>query len=815
MCRSVRPAADPRRVGLTILAMGCAAAFAPTAARANTPGFLAALRIEAVNAAETLRVERRELWLAVQVNGVPHEDEIQAWTLGPDPLAPGREQLAISRRNWVALRLRTPRTLPITIDGEAFFRLDEDAGLSWRIDPATQTLLIDAPSTAFAGQRLAPDETVQATVRPSGRGGWGNYDMQFQRSRNRAAGSTSNVASGLVELGSFASFGSGSTTALVRDQDGKSKLTRLDTGWSLDLPERMESLRFGDTIGMASSFGRQVRFGGVQWGTNFATRPGFLSFPLPSMAGTATLPSTVDVFINNTQRYQGQVGAGPFDLTNVPIVTGQGQVKMVVRDLLGREQVVSSPYYVSSALLKPGLHAFSVEAGVTREDYGVASDHYGKPLVTGTDRLGVTDRFTREYRAELQPDQQTVGASGSWLLPWGGTTSTSLAASHRKPQGDGLPAVGAMLITGIERQASGWSGSLQWREATRGFTQLGQPAKLSATRSVSASLGTQWAGLSWGGSMALQSGGVLPMQRVATLHVGRSLGRAGQVDVLAVNTSGTRPSTSVGLMWSIALDDRTGASVSVTRGETGAPTRIASQVQHNAAPGDSSLAWLLNVDHGGTDRQAAEATWNGTVATLRGGVGRSGDQQEVRLGASGGVAWVGDSLHAARRIDGSFASVKVGEYANVRVLQDNHVVATTDQHGRAFISGLRANESNRIGVEASDLPFGALVDGLEVKLTPAARSGFVVDIPVQHALAASFRLLRADGTPVPAGSLLTLAGHPRGFPVGLDGKAFVSGLSSTNDVIASWGGQQCRASIALDTKAEEDDVPELGTLVCR
>jgi outer membrane usher protein len=70
---------------------------------------------------------------------------------------------------------------------------------------------------------------------------------------------------------------------------------------------------------------------------------------LPS--GTATVPSTVDVFVNNQFVTSGQLPPGPFVIDRLPTVSGTGDVSVVVRDALGREQVVTQTFYSSTTLL--------------------------------------------------------------------------------------------------------------------------------------------------------------------------------------------------------------------------------------------------------------------------------------------------------------------------------------------------------------------------------------------------------------------------------------------------------------------------------
>jgi hypothetical protein len=81
--------------------------------------------------------------------------------------------------------------------------------------------------------------------------------------------------------------------------DLRREAVRLDSTWTLDFPERLATLRVGDAISASGAWGRSVRFGGVQFGTNFSTQPTLVTTPLLYAQGEAIVPSTVDVFVNN------------------------------------------------------------------------------------------------------------------------------------------------------------------------------------------------------------------------------------------------------------------------------------------------------------------------------------------------------------------------------------------------------------------------------------------------------------------------------------------------------------------------------------
>jgi outer membrane usher protein len=264
------------------------------------------------------------------------------------------EGLAIPQSNWDELHLRLPTgSPPRVIDGEQHVLLATAGPLRWHIDESTQTLELEAPASAFVGQRVEAGAGLPRVTQPSIWAPFINYDAEWQRRTHSPS-----AADVLWEAGAFSPLGDFSSTALARTEG---RNVRLDTRWQHDDPEHLARLKVGDAISQGGAWGRALRFGGVQWGTDFSLQPGFLSFPLPALRGEASLPSTLDVYVNNTQRLQSRLQAGPFDLSELPVVTGQGEIRTVVRDLLGREQVVVTPYYVSPALLKPGLSALSVE----------------------------------------------------------------------------------------------------------------------------------------------------------------------------------------------------------------------------------------------------------------------------------------------------------------------------------------------------------------------------------------------------------------------------------------------------------------------
>ena len=135
------------------------------------------------------------------------------------------------------------------------------------------------------------------------------------------------------------------------------------------------------------------------------------------MSGEAALPSTVDLYVDNALRMRRQVPSGPFSIQDLPVSTGQGEARLVVRDILGREQIITQPFYTTSRLLKQGLQDYSYELGFVRRNFGIDSNNYGRFIAVGTHRFGLTEQFTGEVHGELLGNQQTVGLGGVMMLP--------------------------------------------------------------------------------------------------------------------------------------------------------------------------------------------------------------------------------------------------------------------------------------------------------------------------------------------------------------------------------------------------------------
>lgn len=709
-----------------------------------------------------------------------------------------------SEKDLQRWRLRLPdASAAVVYLGEKYYPLSAIAGVSQVFDPTQLKRMIEAPPEAFVETaRTAEYAKLPAAVKP-GPGGFINYNLFAAHSQDAMQ------RSGLFEFGYFNRFGVGTTNVLANDLGQDMHTTRLDTTWTVDYPDSLKSARFGDLVNRAGTWGRSVRFGGIQYGTNFATQPGLVTFLPQSAVGQAVVPSTVDVFINNALVSRQSVPPGPFSIGNLPVVTGAGDVRLVVRDIFGREQVITQQFYASQALLRPGLQESSYELGFVRENFGINSNDYGNALGTGTYRRGMNEHFTGELHGELMRNQATAGAGGDYLMQRAGTISGYIAGSHAPAR------TGGLLQLGIERQSRPWSLSARTQWMSREFTQIGLlPQQLPPIQTSSANVSyAGGAGGSIGIAYVTQHSRDQSDARIATLSYSVSLGNWASFNVSAVRNLTGDMNTTIFAFMDIPLDALTSLnfnSQSVRGGSAGNGNDFSTTLQRNLPVGAGYGYRLLARSDG--SREGTYSLQN-NVGTYMLGAAQSGGATATRLEISGGIALLGGDAFFSRNIGQSFAVVRIPGYPNVHLRMDNQLAGVTDAEGNALIPRLRSYDRNVISIVESDLPMDAKIDEYKVDVVPYFRSGVDVTFAIKPSRGATLTINLEDGTPLPAGATVQIVGRSEIYPVGYDGEIYLLGLSPTNRLRASWHGQTCEFDAAY--AASDDPLPDLGTYICK
>jgi outer membrane usher protein len=723
-----------------------------------------------------------EALLMASVNGV-HGDELI--TLFKDD----EGHVYVRAEQLQAWRIKGRRLPSVLRDGTRYYLLNGIPGARVEIDAPTQELKVKVPASELEPTRIsyAPVPITDEVV--SGNGLYLNYEV----SGEAVSGETSigGVFEGIV----FTPHGVGSSGFVGRWNNGGAGLVRTETNWTIDDPKKMRSLRLGDSVSQGGIGGRPVRFAGIQLARNFAVQPGFVTIPLPSIRASAQLPSTADVYVNDVLVRTSDLPPGPFDITDVPIVTGSGDVRLIVRDMLGRQQLVSQPYYSSLSQLRAGLDDYSYEAGFLRRSFGTRSNDYGSLFISGTHRYGFTNWLTAEAHLEASPDVQGASLAGSVIIPEVGHLEGSVAASNS------TFGTGASATLTFDRRTHGLSLGAHAEVASKNYTTLGAPPDSRPPSVIlQAFAGMPFHGGSFGLSYLLRKGRTEPDVEFASANLSLRLGRVGSLN-LAARTNISGPADNQGeVILIVPLGARTTSAVGANFDEGFAS--INALLQRSPPVGDG-IGYRFNATSGRFQQVQGQVTlktdFGDYDALLTWTDGRTG----VRLSTSGSIGMVGGEAFVSRRVDQSFAEIKVGDYPNVRVYADNRLIGRTGRGGTLIIPNLRPYDRNKIRIEANDLPLDAELAGEELSVRPGARQGVVVDFKAKPSRSALIRVRLEDGRPLPGGSSVTVGDRTDEFISAPGGEVYMTGLDKKKEIaLATWANGSCKFEVSLSSDSE-------------
>lgn len=707
-----------------------------------------------------------------------------------------------------AWRVTTDPAAPFRFEERAFISVTDLPGAKINVEQRTQRLLVELPPRLFdpTDVRFAADATppVAAPVMA----GVLNYTLFGYSSRDDS------FASGFFEAGASGAPGSLILTASANTAAPAGQTThrvvRYDTTFRRDDPAGLRTLNIGDTFTQnGSNWGRSVRFGGLQFGTNFALQPNLITYPLQGFAGTAVVPSSVDVLVNGSRIATQPVQPGPFTVNDVPLVSGAGDVQLVVRDAFGQQQVISQPFYASRRLLKSGLSEFQINAGAIRRNYGLASFDYGSAMGAGHWRGGLSDRFTMEIRAEGDDQTRATGVTGDFGLGLYGTATAGVAVS------DGRAGSGDQWIAGYEYLGRRFNLAARARWASPDFRAVGDEGLPIVRRqtyaSAGANLGTMGSlGVAW----ASQRYRALPDLDTATLTYTATLSRRVFLTMSVARTWSVVDQTSAYASLTVALDGRTSATGEASgsrAGGQGGSSYAAWSIQQ-ALPTDEGAGFRVRVATRDQVDAGAGYTWPYGTYTLE--ASRFQDASAVRATATGGIGYVGGRAFASRPITESFGLVQVGDIEGVLVFHEGNPIGRTDEGGAVVVQRMNPYVSNRITIDERDLPMDVTIRSREQRVVPAFRSGTVVHYEAVRRVSAILEVRTEDGQHLPAGSEAAMDNSALRFIVGDAGEMYVPDLPTAARFTVDRPGSACAFEVRLPATQHEIQ-PKLGPFVCR
>ncbi|VEB96603.1 Outer membrane usher protein fimD precursor [Cedecea lapagei] len=670
-----------------------------------------------------------------------------------------------------------------------------------------QTLALTAPLSLLDLKTTQLNQSdISAPTAANAFGALLNYDLYAD------GGKESNFNS-FSEFRVFSSAGVLSSTQLTRystEQNNGSSFSRLDTSWRTSFPEQMVAVSLGDTLTSSLAWSRQTRIAGIKVGTDFGLKPYMPTTPLPAFLGSATLPSSVELYVNGVKYYNGEVPAGSFQLNTLPNITGAGNAQVMMTDALGRTSVQNFSFYNDQLLLREGLTDWSLELGVVRKNYGYSSFDYGsEPALSGTWRRGFSNSLTAGGHFEASNSLVNGGISSDWIPgSQAGTISTALAASADAGENGYLYGLGYRWSGGrFNFSSSATATSGDYHDVA---TRYGAPPP---TFSGSAVLGYNFG---QGGNLSLSYLQFRYPDQSAVRYANASWFKSITESIslsasFNQNVDNTRD-RSVYLMMTVSTQNNLTASATVQRtGDKMGYQLNASQ----APPSEGGVGWNV-----AGSQQSSQQSGQGEVGYL----GRYGrvytgfrsipDNHYGYAGATGSLVMMGGGVFAAREINNGFAVVSTDGIPDVPVKLQNNLVGNSDSSGLLLVTPLNSYQNNLISIDPMNLPANMRIRNVSLNATPADRSGTLVNFEIKPVRAAQVLLVDVRGKAIVEGSpVRSLAGSGQETVVGFDGMAYFDALELHNQLRVTTENGSCLAE--FDYPENQKSIPNIGPIVCR
>ncbi len=759
-------------------------------------------------AASLHAVKLQPVLYGIFVNGV---DQAVVLVLGEDEQH--RIYMAGDDLEDINFDLAQYRGATISFQGQSYYQLNGFPGIKYSIDSKAMVLNIAATGESFRPNDLhLHDQTPTPTIST---GAYLNYNF------NSTSSFTDEPANNTLYLNAnaFGPYGIAYNSMTAQSTEGQSGVVRLLTAWQYILPEKMTNWVVGDAFSSTTQWNQSAGFGGVQYSSNFDAQPNFVTSPLPSTSGVATLPSTVQIFVNNNLVNTQSVNPGPFKLNDIPVINGDGTVSIITTNILGQQQVETIPYSTSNQLLKPGLSSYSYEAGFLRENFSVASNDYGPFMLSATRNQGITNYFTLQAHAEGTTEIQALGVGGNLLLGRWGMLNGSVAPSLNSAR-----QLGSLALLGYSSSGGYVSYGANAQMTTPHFTDIGYASGGSAP------------------AFQTQAFFALPlMKKQGTISCSYTLqhNRDGGANVSLVNLSysrmllknwfltasavrSLRGSANSMYMFSLnkLLGNNTVVSASGSMNSQGSQEMVSAGNQLDEGPG---FAYNVQVSNANTEGSDSAQTYQGTlyaqnnVGTYSVGAARASDQNVYQFQGAGALVFADKHLLMSRSINSSFALVEVG-YPNVQVYSNHRLYGKTNQAGNLILPNLNPYLRNIIGIEADDLPLTATMRTTEIEVTPYEGAGVIAHFDVGSLMGGTMIVRLPSGEVVPEGAVATGQDQTI-YPIGQDGILYLSGLViGANPISVSYGEESCGFNIDFRQEMIPDPinnpVPDLGSYVC-
>jgi outer membrane usher protein len=745
------------------------------------------------------------------------------------------KQLYISEKDISKININKNNS-SIKYENQVFYMIDSKSGATYKIDESNQTVYLRLERNLFNRTILDAAESAQSRNAEISKhltneqvykneGGFLNYDVYGQKDSKFSSLNT------LLSANYFNKYGEGEFTVVNRNNkyENINSLTpanetiRLNTSWTKHDLDTKHTYIFGDFSTTNNGYGRNVFLGGLSFSKNFSLNPNFNKNSTPALKGYSSLPSVVDVYLNNSNSYSFNVPPGEFNINNIPSISGNGQARVVVRDLLGRETTYQQDLFSNTKILKKGVDDYSINIGAERFNYGIESNDYKGIAAVGTYSKGYTDNLTNEYRVEAKKDHLGLGIGSNYKVDEINTTFGVHGWANKNKDNIGKN-IGAYSSTSIDP----FNFRLSYDKYDQNFYQLGMVEYTDLYTNNRKSLFTSTLGIN-GHKLTGQDVGNFNISYIENKSynndnskiLGFNYNKTFNKNInLNVNYLKNLDNSSKDMLFVGLVYNFDGHTVNYHNSTNDNKTEHYASYQKTANDLDPiSFGYAVSGQSEGQYKVGAD------LRTSKGNISANAYSQNnndgMTFNARGAIVGMDGDIWATKKINNSFGIIKAQGTENVTVYYQNKPITKTDSEGKAIIPNLSSNTENKIEV-AKSLPISIEVVEQPSIYPSIGKRGYISEIKLREKKSFTVNAKLSDNSFVPPGSTAKTFDIKNQIieeelPVGKDGLIYGNYSYMVKKITVTYfkNGIQQNCSFEVNIPKNKSDIVELEGRICK
>lgn len=533
----------------------------------------------------------------------------------------------------------------------------------------------------------------------------------------------------------------------------------------------------GDTFSSAGPYGSTITGAGVQFSKVYDLAPDVIRHPVAQLQAATVLPAEVEVSVDGTPFYRGRVGPGPITLDNLLLAGGSRNVQLVVTDAAGRRQVIDQPFLFTDSVLARGFHEYSYFAG-RRSQLRGQDWHYLEPAWQALHRYGVTDHVTVGAGGEGNRDFHNAGAGITLRADQLGLVSLDYLRSRDHVAGTRSEGWAARY-TWYSRYGTVVLGRRRFEPGFRTFaTGAALPFPVSETQlALSTALGGLHVAAGW-----LRAVTAAEVRETGFVRLGGNLAPRTSLftDLHASRVSGGRRTWTANVYLRHDFDPQHWGGARFATGSAGRTldTEVGRQL-----PDGEGFGYRAGTSTRWRDGEAATAAFGGVEWNLRpatvglfANAPLEGGRAYLQADLAGALVGIGGYWGLTRQVPDSFVLARLGvPQPGVEIYLNHQSQGRTDDQGRLLIPQLSSLGRQDLWLNEKELGIQYRLPENRVTITPAFRSGNIVDFGITRVRALAgmaWRVVEGRREPVaarswtmqgPAGSLAIATGSAGDF----------------------------------------------------